>query len=125
MTGVLLLKEENTRHALRLEPVANTRWLRVRAFVPDGLMPVLGVGPEPLARPKGTTPPLRTYATGLDGRRPLRGSPEYQLRRTGWPEWADSVAASARRRAAMASSMPVGGVVPASTASMKALSSMR
>lgn len=48
-----------------------------------------------------------------------------QLRRTGWPEWADSVAASARRRAAMASPMPVGGVVPASTASMKALSSMR
>ena len=48
-----------------------------------------------------------------------------RLSRTGCPEWADSVAASARRRAAMASSMPVGGVVPASTASMKALSSMR
>ena len=44
---------------------------------------------------------------------------------TGLPVFADSVAASARRRAAMASSMPVGGVVPASTASMKALSSMR
>lgn len=44
---------------------------------------------------------------------------------TGLPVFADSVAASARRRASIASSMDGVGLVPATTASMNAVSSMR
>ena len=54
-----------------------------------------------------------TTPTGVCGGAGALGD---QLRRTGRPERADSVAASARRRAAMAFPMPVGGAVPASTA---------
>lgn len=50
----------------------------------------------------------------------LSGSAAAQSRSTGWPLLAEAVAASASRRALIASSMLVGGVVPASTASMKA-----
>ena len=41
------------------------------------------------------------------------------------PVRADSVAASARRSASMASAIEVGGVLPSATASMKAVSSRR
>ena len=44
---------------------------------------------------------------------------------TAWPVRADSVAASARRSASMASAIEVGGVLPSATASMKAVSSRR
>lgn len=60
---------------------------------------------------EGTTPP------GLSRR--------YQASDTGLPVFADSVAASARRRASIASSMDGVGLVPATTASMNAVSSMR
>lgn len=44
---------------------------------------------------------------------------------TARPVRADSVAASARRSASMASAIEVGGVLPSATASMKAVSSRR
>ena len=44
---------------------------------------------------------------------------------TAWPVRADSVAASARRSASMASAIEVGGVLPSATASMKVVSSRR
>ena len=44
---------------------------------------------------------------------------------TGLPVFADSVAASARRRASIASSMDGVGLVPATTALMNAVSSLR
>ena len=44
---------------------------------------------------------------------------------TGLPVFADSVAASARRRASIASSMDGVGLVPVTTASMNSVSSMR
>ena len=52
-------------------------------------------------------------------------SRRYQASDTGLPVFADSVAASARRRASIASSMDGVGLVPATTASMNAVSSMR
>ena len=73
-------------------------------------------------------PPHRGSTSGSAG---LPGSARRRFYRalgqsvTARPVRADSVAASARRSASMASAIEVGGVLPSATASMKAVSSRR
>ena len=68
---------------------------------------------------------IKYESPGGEGTTPPGLSRRYQASDTGLPVFADSVAASARRRASIASSMDGVGLVPATTASMNAVSSMR
>ena len=67
----------------------------------------------------------QTIRKSRRGGNPPGLSRRIQASDTGFPVFADSVAASARRRASIASSMDGVGLVPATTASMNAVSSMR
>ena len=69
--------------------------------------------------------PRSTTAAGVPGSARRRFYRALGQSVTAWPVRADSVAASARRSASMASAIEVGGVLPSATASMKAVSSRR
>mgnify|MGYP000862664051 CR=1 FL=1 len=75
--------------------------------------------------------PGPAHRGSADGSAGLPGSARRRFYRalgqsvTARPVRADSVAASARRSASMASAIEVGGVLPSATASMKAVSSRR
>ncbi len=91
-----------------------------------------GAGPRPPGLHRGSAglpgPAHRGSTSGSAG---LPGSARRRFYRalgqsvTARPVRADSVAASARRSASMASAIEVGGVLPSATASMKAVSSRR
>ncbi len=87
-------------------------------------MGIVAATPEAVAQAGEVNAPDKTIPVGRMA--PHRDySAECQASDTGLPVFADSVAASARRRASIASSMDGVGLVPATTASMNAVSSMR
>lgn len=87
-------------------------------------MGIIATTPEAVAQAGEVNAPNKTIPVGrMVSHRDH--SDVAQASDTGLPVFADSVAASARRRASIASSMEGVGLVPVTTASMNAVSSMR